>query len=110
MILDPTATGAQNNIRTDRPEPYSGSEQANRTRTRRQESNQTSEVSPDVVNEISAAALEASRALSQASQTADQNPPEDMVRASERREEPPPAPREQPPPAQEQRRSIDLVA
>lgn len=110
MALDPTATGAQANIRTDRPEPYSDSEQSNRARTRRQESNQTSEVSPAVVNEISAAALESSRALSQASQAADQNPPEEMVRAAERREDVPPLREEPPPPALEQGRNIDLVA
>ncbi len=109
MVLDPSTISAQPNIRTERPEPINtGVEQTNRARPERPEAGQTSEVSPDVVNNVSAAALEASRAATQAPQPADDTPTEDAVRASERRvEQRPPEPPPEPP--EQDRGRIDVV-
>lgn len=86
MPLDPSATSVQTNVRSERPvSPYAGSEGEKKARSNRSESGQTSQASPDVVTKISAAALEASRALTQAGQAADQNAAEEAVRESERR-------------------------
>lgn len=90
MPLDPSATSVQTNVRTERPvSPYAGSEGEKRAERNRSESGQTSQAAPDVVTQISAAALETSRALTQAQQAADQNAAEESVRESERREPPP---------------------
>ncbi|HCC53669.1 MAG TPA: hypothetical protein DEQ20_01885 [Desulfobulbaceae bacterium] len=89
MPLDPSATSVQTNVRSERPlSPYAGAEGEKKAKNNRSESGQTSQASPDVVTNISAAALEASRALAQAGQTADQNAPDELVRESERRETP----------------------
>jgi hypothetical protein len=90
MLLDPSATSVQANVRTERPvSPYAQAEGAKKAENNRSESGQTSQASPDVVSKISAAALEASRAVTQAGQAADQNAAEESVRAAERREPPP---------------------
>ncbi|OGQ97845.1 MAG: hypothetical protein A2505_02720 [Deltaproteobacteria bacterium RIFOXYD12_FULL_55_16] len=87
MLLDPSATSVQTNVRSERPiPPYAGTEGAKRAENNRSESGQTSQAAPDVVTRISAAALEASRALTQAGQAADKSAAEESVRASERRE------------------------
>jgi len=103
MPLDPSATSVQTNVRTERPvSPYAQAERAKKAESNRSESGQTSQASPDVITKISAAALEASRALTQAGQAADENGPEESVRESERRE---PPPREQEQRTQTERRS-----
>ena len=90
MPIDPSATSVQTNVRSERPvSPYAGPEGEKKVRNNRSESGQTSQASPDVVTKISAAALQASRALTQAGQAADQAGPEESVRASERRKTPP---------------------
>ncbi|MBA3004106.1 MAG: hypothetical protein FP813_09690 [Desulfurivibrio sp.] len=110
MPLDPSSTSVQTNVRTERPvSPYAGSEGEKRAKSNRSESGQTSQASPDVVTRISAAALEASRALTQAGQTADQNAPEESVRESERREPPPRQPQEQRTQAQQRSRGVNVV-
>ncbi|MFA6498100.1 MAG: hypothetical protein WCV64_02060 [Desulfurivibrionaceae bacterium] len=61
------------------------------------------------MTKISAAALEASRALTQAGQAADQNAPEEAVRAAERREPPPRPPQEQNTRTQQRSRGVNVV-
>lgn len=104
MLLDPSATSVQSNVKTERPvPPYAVPEGENKAKSNRSESGQTSAASPDVVTNISAAALDASRALTQAGQAANQNAPEESVRESERRE--PPAKQQQEQSAQGGQRS-----
>ena len=110
MLLDPSATSVQTNVRTERPvSPYAETERAKKAENNRSESGQTSQASPDVVTRISAAALEASRALTQAGQTADQNGPEESVRESERREPPPREPQEQRARTEQRSRGVNVV-
>ena len=110
MPLDSSATSVQTNVRSERPvSPYAGSEGEKKAKNNRSESGQTSQASPDVVTKISAAALEASRALAQAGQTADQNAPEESVRAAERREPPPRPPQEQSTRTQQRSRGVNVV-
>jgi hypothetical protein len=88
MLLDPSATSVQTNVKTERPvSPYAQAEGAKKAENNRSESGQTSQASPDVVTKISAAALEASRAVTQAGQAADQKPRRSHA-AAERREPP----------------------
>lgn len=109
MLLDPSATSVQTNVRSERPvSPYAGSEGEKKAKSNRSESGQTSQASPDVVTKISAAALEASRALTQAGQAADKSAAEESVRASERREPPEQAP-DQRPPSGQRFRGVNLV-
>jgi len=99
MPLDPSATSVQTNVRSERPvSPYAGSE-----------SGQTSQASPDVVTKISAAALEASRALTQAGQAADESAPEESVRESERREPSARPPQEQRIQTERRSRGVNVV-
>ena len=110
MLLDPSATSVQANVRTERPvSPYAGAEGEKKAENNRSESGQTSQASPDVVSNISAAALEASRALTQAGQAADQNGPEESVRESERREPPPRQQQEQRARTEERSRGVNVV-
>lgn len=110
MPLDPSATSVQTNVRSERPvSPYAGSEGEKKAKSNRSESGQTSQASPDVVSRISAAALEASRALTQAGQAADQNGPEESVRESERREPPPRESREQSTRREQRARGVNVV-
>lgn len=110
MVLDPTATSVQTNVRTDRTASAPGADYANRERNNtRQESGQTSQNSPDVVTNISAAALEASRAVTQPTQTADQNRAEESVGEQERREPAVSQRQEQMSRTEQQRRGINLV-
>jgi hypothetical protein len=110
MPLDPSATSVQTNVRSERPvSPYAGSEGEKRAKSNRSESGQTSQASPDVVTRISAAALEASRALTQAGQAADQSGAEDSVRESERREPPPRESQEQSMRREQRSRGVNVV-
>ncbi len=110
MPLDPSATSVQTNVRSERPvSPYAGSEGEKKARSNRSESGQTSQASPDVVTRISAAALEASKALTQAGQAADQNGPEESVRESERREPPSRQPQEQRTQTERRSRGVNVV-
>ncbi len=110
MLLDPSATSVQTNVRSERPvSPYAGSEGEKKARSNRSESGQTSQASPDVVTKISAAALEASRALTQAGQAADQSAPEESVRESERREPPARQPQEQRTQTERRSRGVNVV-
>ncbi|MFH1021649.1 MAG: hypothetical protein V1782_13720 [Pseudomonadota bacterium] len=110
MPLDPSATSVQTNVRTERPvSPYAGAEGERKAKNNRSESGQTSQASPDVVSKISAAALEASRALTQAGQAADQNAAEESVRAAERREPPPRQEQEQNMRAENRSRGVNVV-
>lgn len=110
MPLDPSATSVQTNVRSERPvSPYAGSEGEKKAKSNRSESGQTSQASPDVVTRLSAAALEASRALTQAGQAADQNGPEESVRESERREPPPREPQEQSMRREQRARGVNVV-
>ena len=105
MPLDPSAISVQTNARTERPvSPYAGSEGEKKAKNNRSESGQTSQASPDVVTKISAAALDASRALAQAGQAANQNPPEESVRESEKRQ-----PQEQRTQTQQRSRGVNVV-
>lgn len=110
MVLDPTATAVQTNMRTERPVSNVGGGDTARVRNTRQETGETSRTSPDVVAKISAAGLEASRAVTQPARPADQGAAEETVRESERRE--PPARQEQEVRmrTEQQRKSIDLMA
>ncbi|MGV1099542.1 hypothetical protein ACUUL3_09090 [Thiovibrio sp. JS02] len=111
MLLDPTATSVQTNVKTDRSNAAPQADYASRAKnTPRQEAGQTSQTSPDVITSISAAALEASRAVTQPAQTANQNRAEETVRESERREPPARQQQEQMSRSEQQRRGIDLVA
>jgi len=108
MLLDPSATSVQTNVRTDRPvSSYAETEGTRKAEGDRSESGRTSQSSPDVVSRISAATLEASRALTQAGQAADQNEPEESVRESERRE--PPRQQEQVARTDQRSRGVDLL-
>lgn len=111
MPLDPSATSVQTNVRSERPaSPYAGTEGAKKkTDSNRSESGQTSQASPDVVAKISAAALEESRAVAQAEQTADQNAAEESVRESERREPPPRQEQEQRTRTERRSRGVNVV-
>lgn len=110
MLLDPSATSVQTNVRTERPvSPYAQAEGAKKAENNRSESGQTSQASPDVVSKISAAALEASRALTQAGQAADQNAVEESVRESERREPPPRQQQEQSARMEQRSRGVNVV-
>ena len=110
MPIDPSATSVQTNVRTERPvSPYAGSEGEKKSKNNRSESGQTSQASPDVVARISAAALQASRALTQAGQAADQSGPEESVRESERREPPARQPQEQRARTEQRPRGINVV-
>ncbi|MFA7348358.1 MAG: hypothetical protein WCZ86_11405 [Desulfurivibrionaceae bacterium] len=110
MLLDPSATSVQTNVRTERPvSPYAQAEGAKKAENNRSESGQTSQASPDVVSKISAAALEESRALTQAGQAADQNAAEESVRAAERREPPPRQEQEQNMRAEQRSRGVNVV-
>ncbi|HIJ91317.1 MAG: hypothetical protein OEV89_11660 [Desulfobulbaceae bacterium] len=110
MLLDPSATSVQTNVKTDRPvSPYAGAEGDRKPKNNRTESGQTSQASPDVVTKISAAALEASRAVTQAGQAADQNGPEESVRESERREPPSRQQQEQRTQMQQRSRGVNVV-
>jgi len=110
MPLDPSATSVQTNVRTERPvSPYAGSEGEKRAERNRSESGQTSQAAPDVVTKISAAALEASRALTQAQQAADQNAAEESVRESERREPPARQQQEQNARMEQRSRGVNVV-
>jgi len=110
MPLDPSATSVQTNVRTERPvSPYAGAEGEKKAKNNRSESGQTSQASPDVVSRISAAALEASRALTQSGQAADKSAAEESVRASERRQPPARQPEEQRIQAQRQQRGVNVV-
>jgi len=110
MLFDPSATSGQANVRAERPVfPYAGAEGAKKAENNRSESGQTSQASPDVVTRISAAALEASRALTQAGQAADKSGAEESVRASERREPPPREPQGEKTQAQRRSGGVNLV-
>jgi len=110
MPLDPSATSVQTNVRTERPvSPYGGAEGEKKAKNNRSESGQTSQASPDVVTKISAAALEASRAVAQAEQAADQNAAEEAVREAERREPPPRPPQEQSTRTEQRSRGVNVV-
>lgn len=110
MPLDPSATSVQANVRTERPvSSYAGTEEERKSKNNRSESGQTSQASPDVVTRISAAALEASRALTQAGQAADQSAPEESVRESERREPPPRQEQEQRARTEQRSRGVNVV-
>lgn len=110
MPLDPSATSVQTNVRSERPlSPYAGSEGEKKARSNRSESGQTSQASPDVVTRISAAALEASRALTQTGQAADQTGPEESVRESERRELRPREQQEQSARREQRSRGVNVV-
>jgi len=110
MPLDPSATSVQTNVRSERPvSPYAGSEGEKKARSNRSESGQTSQASPDVVTKISAAALEASRALTQAGQAADESAPEESVRESERREPSARPPQEQRIQTERRSRGVNVV-
>ncbi|MFZ5773956.1 MAG: hypothetical protein ACOY3Z_00495 [Thermodesulfobacteriota bacterium] len=109
MVLDPTATSVQANVRTERPAAPAGADDAGRLKSTRQETGQTSRTSPDVVR-ISAAALEAARAVRQPAQPADQGAAEETVRESERRESPARQQQELRTRTEQQRKPIDLMA
>jgi len=110
MLLDPSATSVQANARTERPvSPYAQAEGAKKAENNRSESGQTSQASPDVVTKISAAALEASRAVTQAGQAADQNAAEEAMRAAERREPPPRQQQEQNARMEQRSRGVNVV-
>ena len=110
MLLDPSATSVQTNVRTERPvSPYAGAEGDKKAKNNRSESGQTSQASPDVVSKISSAALEASRALAQTRQTADKNAAEESVRAAEKRQPPPRQQQEQNTRAQQRSRGVNVV-
>ena len=110
MLLDPIATSGQVNVRAERPaSSYIGSEETKKAESNRSESGQTSQASPDVVSKISVAALEASRALTQARQVADKSAAEESVRASERREPPPGKPQGEMPQAQRRSGGVNLM-
>jgi len=110
MLLDPSATSVQANVRTERPvSPYAQAEGAKKAENNRSESGQTSQASPDVVTKISAAALEASRAVTQAGQAADQNAAEEAMRAAERREPPPRQEQEQNARMEQRSRGVNVV-
>lgn len=87
MVLDPSASSAQTNIRTERPTTYATEKQTDRAKAERPETGQTSEANPAVVTNISAAALEASRAATPPEQGAEQERAADAVRNAERRQE-----------------------
>ena len=111
MLLDPTATAVQTNVKTDRSGAALQEDYANRaTNGKRQESGQTSQASPDVVTTLSAAGLEASRAVTQPEQSVNQNRSEEMVRESERREPPARQAEERASGSERQGRSINLLA
>jgi hypothetical protein len=84
MVLDPTASSVQTNIRTERPTTYATEKQPDRAKAERPETGQTSEANSAVVTNISAAALEASRAATPAEQGAEQDRAADAVRNAER--------------------------
>jgi hypothetical protein len=110
MPLDSSATSVQTNVRTERPvSPYAGSEGEKKAERNRSEAGQTSQAAPDVVTKISAAALEASRALTQAQQAADQNAAEESVREAERREPPPRQEQEQRTRTEQRSRGVNVV-
>ena len=110
MPLDPSATSVQTNVRSERPvSPYAGSEGEKKAKSNRSESGQTSQASPDVVTKISAAALEASRAVAQADQAADQNAAEESLREAERREPPPRQEQEQRARTEQRSRGVNVV-
>jgi hypothetical protein len=88
MLLDSAALAGQNNIRAERPEAYARPEVGSRPGGEvRPEAGQASAASPAVVMNLSAAALESSRALTQTSQAADQDKARESVRESEQRQE-----------------------
>lgn len=109
-MLDPTATSVQTNVRAERPAPNVGSGETARLRNTRQETGETSRTSPDVVTKISAAGLEASRAVTQPARSADQGAAEETVRESERREPPARQQQEVQMRTEQQRKSIDVMA
>lgn len=110
MLLDTTAIAAQNNVRTDRPAVYSGTEGGSRPGGEvRQEAGQTSQASPGVVMHVSAAALEASRALTQPSQAADQNGTREALREAKERDVSANVPQEQMLRNDRPRQAVDLV-
>jgi len=84
MVLDPTASSVQTNIRTERPSSYTTETRPGKATAERPEAGQTSEANPAVVANISAAALEASRAATPPEQSADEERAADAVRNADR--------------------------
>lgn len=80
MVLDPTSGAIQANVKLDRPTSAPTNERPNtNVEDRSPEAGQSSESSPAVVANISAAALETARAVNGAEQSADQNSTSDVV-------------------------------
>ncbi len=74
MVLDPTSGAIQSNLKVDRQLSETVAEKSSDGNEKRPpEGGQTSESSPAVVANISAAALETARAVNGPGQTADQN-------------------------------------
>lgn len=116
MVLDPTASSVQTNIRTERPTTYTTEKQTDRAKAERPETGQTSEKNPAVVTNISAAALEASRAATAAEQGAEQERAADTVRNAERGQDQAAADRrrraaeDQEDASEQRRRRVDVMA
>jgi hypothetical protein len=80
MVLDPTSGAIQSNLNVDRQISGTVAEKASDGEEKRPpEAGQTSESSPAVVTNISAAALETARAVNGSDQTADQTNTENVV-------------------------------
>jgi hypothetical protein len=110
MLFDPGITSGQANGRTERSvSSYAGADETKKAYRERSESGRTSQESSGVVTRISAAALEASRALTQAEQAADKSAAEESVRESERREPPPGELQGQRTPAQQRSGGVNVV-
>ena len=74
MVLDPTSGALQANIKVDRPASAATTEKpTTENEDRSPEAGQTSETSPAVVANFSAAALETARAVNGPEQSTDQN-------------------------------------
>ena len=81
MVMDPMSLAVNGNNKTDRL-AYANLDNETHSRATHTEAGQTSGSSPAAVVEISAAALETSRAVNASTQAADQNQIEDVPRAA----------------------------
>jgi len=93
MVMDPMSLAVNVNNRTDRL-AYANLDNETHSRATHTEAGQTSGSDPAAVVEISAAALETSRAVNAPTQTADPNQTEDVPHAASVRPETTPPPEE----------------
>jgi|GEM_PF-1797483 len=85
MVLDPTST-TPTATRAERPDTMMRANEPARVRPERPETGQTSEATPAVVANLSAAALETARPVNEAQQAADESRAREAVQAADQRD------------------------